>query len=79
MAGIDSGSASVAGSGVKLRSMAEDLSNCLGHSELGQLVQSEVGRERVAGDGICTGESELMVTMFSMTLTVREDPHTHKV
>lgn len=48
------------GSGIKVRSVVEDLSWRPGHYSLGRRVQSGAGREMAAGDGICTEELELM-------------------
>lgn len=58
---IGSGSISMMGLGVEFRSMAEDLSSCLGLSRLVRLVQSGVGRQRAAADGICAWELESIV------------------
>lgn len=48
MAEVDSGSISVVGSGVKVRSVAENLSCCLAHSGLGRRFLSGVCREITA-------------------------------
>lgn len=67
MTRIGSGSISVAGLSVGVRSVVDNLSCLPGHSRLGRRVLSGAGREMVYGDGICAGESEVMVASFSST------------
>lgn len=66
---IGSGSISMMGLGVEFRSMAEDLSSCLG---LSRLVQDRelLLMEYVPGSWRAS---------FSTTPKVREDPHSHSV
>lgn len=75
VAGVGSGSSSMASSGVEVRSAMDDLSCPTGHSGLEWRVLSGACREMTTGDGTCVGESELMIASFLMTHTVWEYSH----